>query len=109
MNEDTVFIPTNYTDAGKLMGMFPIRNVIECAILCIPILLLCIFLSPFNLTGTIILCTVIVIPVGGFALIGLHDYSLFTFLYIYNRYKRKKRILTYRGLKWLRISKEKRN
>ena len=38
--EPTVFIPTNYTDAGKLLGMFEIRNVIECFVLCIPLTLL---------------------------------------------------------------------
>jgi len=86
--EPTIFIPTNYTDAGKLLGMFEIRNVVECACLCIPISLLCILLSPFGLTGTIILIMVLDISVGGFALIGIQDYSLLTFLRIYKRYKR---------------------
>ena len=53
--EPTVFIPTNFTDAGKLFGMFEIRNVVECFILCVPIALLAILLSPFGLTGTIVL------------------------------------------------------
>ena len=51
--EPSIFIPTNYTDAGKLFGMFEIRNVIECVILCIPLVLLTILLSPFGITGTI--------------------------------------------------------
>ena len=101
--EPTVFIPTNYTDAGKLLGMFEIRNVIEAAILCIPLVLLAIMLSPFGLTGTIILITVTVVIVGGFALIGVHDYSLFTFFRIYSRYRKNKRLITYRGTKWLKI------
>lgn len=99
--EPTVFIPTNYTDAGKLLGMFEIRNVIECLILCIPLTLLSIFLSPFGLTGTIILVAVLDISIGGFAMIGVQDYSLFTFLRIYNRYKKNKRIITYRGTQWV--------
>ncbi len=100
--EPTIFIPTNYTDAGKLLGMFEIRNVVECAVLCIPLTLLCILLSPFGLTGTIILILVLDITVGGFALIGIQDYSLLTFLRIYKRYKDKKRIITYRGTQWVK-------
>ena len=100
--EPTVFIPTNYTDAGKLLGLFEIRNVIECLILCVPLALLTIWLSPFGLTGTIILVTVPVIAVGGFALIGVQDLSLFTFLRIYTRYRKNKRILTYRGTQWIK-------
>lgn len=101
--EPTVFIPTNYTDAGKLLGMFEIRNVIEAAILCIPLVLLAIMLTPFGLTGTIILITVTVVIVGGFALIGVQDYSLFTFFRIYSRYRKNKRLITYRGTKWIKI------
>ena len=100
--EPSIFIPTNYTDAGKLLGMFEIRNVVECAILCIPLTLLCILLSPFGLTGTIILISVLDITVGGFALIGIQDYSLLTFLRIYKRYKDNKRIITYRGTQWVK-------
>lgn len=99
--EVTVYIPTNFIDAGKLLGMFEIRNVIECFILCIPIALLAILLSPFGLTGTIILVTVLVVSIGGFAMIGVQDYSLFTFLRIYNQYKKNKRIITYRGTQWV--------
>ena len=100
--EPTVFIPTNFTDAGKLLGMFEIRNVVECFILCVPIALLAILLSPFGLTGTIILVTVLVISIGGFAMIGVQDYSLFNFLRIYNRFKKNKRIITYRGTQWVK-------
>lgn len=100
--EPTVFIPTNYTDAGKLLGLFEIRNVIECLILCVSLALLTVWLSPFGLTGTIILVTVPVIAVGGFALIGVQDLSLFTFLRIYTRYRKNKRILTYRGTQWIK-------
>ena len=102
MNEQTVFIPTNFTDAGRLLGMFEIRNVIECAVLCIPALLLLMSISPFGLTGTIILCSAVLIPLGGFSLGGIQDYSLFTFIRLHRRFKKNKRILTYRGSKWLK-------
>lgn len=100
--EPTIIIPTNYTEAGKLLGMFEIRNVVECASLCIPITLLCMLLSPFDLTRTIIITMVLDITAGGFALIGIPDHSLFTFLRIYQRYKVNQRILTYRGTKWVK-------
>ena len=100
--EPTIFIPTNYTDAGKLLGMFEIRNVVESACLCIPLTLLGILLSPFGLTGTIIIILVLDISVGGFALIGIQDYSLLTFLRIYKHYKDNKRIITYRGTQWVK-------
>lgn len=102
MNEDIVFIPTNFTDAGKILGLFAVRNVIECAALCIPVLLSAVILSPFGLTGTIILCAALIVPAGGFTLIGIRDYSLFTFLRIHHRYRKNKRILVYRGSQWLK-------
>lgn len=100
MNDQTVFIPTNFTDAGRLLGMFEIRNVIECAVLGIPTLLLLMAVSPFGLMGTIILCSAVLIPIGGFALGGIQDYSLMTFIRLHRRFKKNKRILTYRGTKW---------
>ncbi len=98
--ENEYVIPTNFTDAGKLFGMFEIRNVIEALILCIPITLLCLALSPFGLTGTIILVMIPVVVAGGFAIVGIQDYSLFTFIRIVRTFKKNKRILSYRGNKW---------
>lgn len=101
-----IYIPNNFTDAGKLLGMFETRNVVECVILCFPVLLLAFLLSPFGLTATIIICVVLVIPLGGFALMGVHDYSLFTFARLYRRWRKNRRILIYRGSKW--VSKKRR-
>ena len=56
--------------------------------------------SPFGLMGTIILCSAVLIPIGGFALGGIQDYSLMTFIRLHRRFKKNKRILTYRGTKW---------
>lgn len=99
---DIVYIPNNYTDAGKLFGMFPIRNVVECAALCLPLTALVFLLSPFSLTPTLILCLVLVIPIGGFALIGVRDDSLLTFIRLYLRWRKNRRILIYRGSQWIR-------
>ena len=78
--ETTVHIPTNYTDAGKLFGMFEIRNAIECLVICIPLLWIIFSLTPFGITATLIIAFVVVIPLGGFALMGKADHSLFTFI-----------------------------
>ena len=41
MSYETYHIPVNFTDAGKLFGVFEIRNAVETVLLCIPILFLC--------------------------------------------------------------------
>ena len=78
-----VTIPNNYTDAGKIFGFFEIRNVVETAAAGIPLIILIMAVSPFGLTWTIIGGAVVVVPACGFALIGVHDYSLITFLRLY--------------------------
>ena len=55
MNYEVYHIPTNFTDAGRIMGLFELRNLIEAAILTIPVLYLCIAFLPFKLTTKIIL------------------------------------------------------
>lgn len=45
MNE-TYYIPTNFTDAGRVMGLFEIRNMVEAVLLTLPILYLCVVLLP---------------------------------------------------------------
>ncbi len=39
MNEN-YHLPANYTDAGKLLGMFEIRNAVEAVVLAVPRVLL---------------------------------------------------------------------
>ena len=90
-------IPANYTDAGKLFGMFAIRNAVEAAILAGP----CIFCSlrflPFSITTKIIAALVAGIPLGGFALIGVRDDCLSRFLVTWWRWRRGRGFITYRG------------
>lgn len=95
--DTTVRIPNNYTDAGRLFGMFEIRNSIECVVICVPIVWLVFGLSPFGLTATMIIASVLTIPIGGFALMGVADHSLFTFIRLYRKWKNKREILLYRG------------
>ena len=57
MSYETYHIPVNFTDAGKLFGVFEIRNAVETVLLCIPILFLCLALLPLTLMPKIIGCT----------------------------------------------------
>ncbi len=89
-------IPTNYTDAGKILGMFEIRNVVETAAIGVPLIILILAASPFGLTWTVIGGAVIVVPVCGFGLLGVRDYSLLTFLRLYYAWRKGRRIIGYR-------------
>jgi hypothetical protein len=101
-------IPNNYTDAGKILGMFEIRNVIEAGIFGVPAILLTLFYSPFGLTVTLICGAVIIVPVCGFALMGIHDYSLLTFLRVWISWRKGRRILLYRENRRLKCPKTRR-
>jgi len=96
MNEDIYHIPANYTDAGRLLGLFEIRNAIEAVILGIPMLLLGLAL-PFSLTAKIIVTLALFVPAAGFALIGLGDDCLSRYIQAWWRWRKKKRIITFRG------------
>jgi len=94
---ETYYIPANYTDAGKIMGIFEIRNLIEAVILGVPILFACIAFLPFELTARVVITLTIFVPAVGFALIGINDDCLSRFLKMWWRWQKKKRIITYRG------------
>jgi len=91
------FIPTNFEDSGKLMGIFNMRNVIEAGILSLPFVFLTFKLIPVSLTWKIILSAVFAIPIGGFALIGINDDPLTVFVRNWWRWLRNRKIIEYRG------------
>lgn len=91
------FIPTNFEDSGKLMGIFNMRNVIEAGILSLPFVFLTFKLIPVSLTWKIILSAIFAIPIGGFALIGINDDPLTVFVKNWWRWLRNRKILEYRG------------
>ena len=97
MNYETYYIPANFTDAGRVFGLFEIRNVIEGLLLGAPILALCLKFLPFGLTAKIITTLVIVIPVAGFAITGINGDSLSRWLKAWLAWRKRRRILTYRG------------
>lgn len=104
---DTIYIPSNYTDAGKLLGAFALRQVAECAAICLPLAAMVFLLCPLGLTGKIIVCAVLVVPAGGFALLGVQDNSLLTFARLYSRWRKNRRILIYRGTQWIHANQKK--
>ena len=97
MNYEVYHIPTNFTDAGRIMGLFELRNLIEAAILTIPVLYLCIAFLPFMLTTNIIVTLMVIVPLGGFGLIGINDDSMTRWLGCWWRWRRRRRIILFRG------------
>lgn len=95
-------IPANYTDAGKLFGIFEVRNGIEAVILAAPLFFLCFTRLPFSLTTNIIITMIVVIPTGGFALIGINDDCLTRFTRMWWNWRMKRGVLTFRGTERLK-------
>ena len=91
------YIPANFEDSGKLLGIFAIRNVIEAAIASLPITYLIFAFVPLSLTWKIILAATFIIPIGGFALIGINDDPLSVFARSVWRWLRNREIIEYRG------------
>ncbi|MDL2289109.1 hypothetical protein LJC32_07050 [Oscillospiraceae bacterium OttesenSCG-928-F05] len=90
-------IPANFTDAGKLFGLFAVRNTLEALIISLPLLLILLVSLPFSITVNIVITLVVVIPAGGFALIGIGDDCLTRFVRIWWQYRKHRKIITYRG------------
>lgn len=97
MEREVYYIPTNFTDAGRVFGLFEIRNLVEAVVLVLPVLYLCVALLPLSLTPKIIVSMSVVVPVGGFALIGISDDSLTRWLVCWWRWRRGRRMISYRG------------
>lgn len=97
MENETFYIPANYTDAGRLFGLFEIRNAIEAVLLGLPVLALCMAYLPFGISSKITVTLFILVPVVGFALIGLKDDSLGRYLRTWWVWRRRRRVMTFRG------------
>jgi hypothetical protein len=66
-------------------------------VLCVPLLAFLLFSLPFAITTNIILAAIIVVPLGGFSLMGIHDYSLLNFIRVYRKWRNERKILTFDG------------
>ena len=90
-------IPANFTDAGRLFGLFEVRNGVEAVAVSVPLLMLCFAWLPFSLMTNLIITMILVIPAGGFALIGINDDCLTRFLRTWLVWRRRRGILLHRG------------
>ena len=97
MSNETYYIPTNFTDAARVLGLFELRNLIEAVVLTLPILYLCLAFVPLSMTPKIIVTLTVLVPVGGFGLIGINDDSLTRWLGSWWRWRKGRRLITYRG------------
>ena len=97
MNSEVYVIPTNFTDAGRILGLFERRNLIEVVILTVPIIYVCLAMLPFDLTARIAVMLALVVPVGGFGLIGVGGDCLSRWLKSWWLWRRRRRVLYYRG------------
>lgn len=97
MESETYYIPANYTDAGKLFGLFEIRNAIEAVLVGLPVLAFCVTCLPLAITAKIVVSLFLLVPTVGFALIGLKDDSLTRYLHTWWTWRNKRRVMTFRG------------
>ena len=97
MSYETYYIPTNYTDAGRALGLFEIRNLIEAAVVTVPTIFLCLKYLPMSLTARIMAAVTISVPLGGFALIGIAGDSLSRWLICWLRWYKSRRYIRFRG------------
>ncbi|QNL44078.1 hypothetical protein H8790_11615 [Oscillibacter hominis] len=97
MNYETYYIPANFTDAGRVLGLFAPRNLVETLIVTLPALYLCIMFLPLALTPKIIVTLAIIVPLGGFALVGISDDSLSRWLSAWWHWRRSRRLILFRG------------
>lgn len=97
MNYDTYHIPTNFTDAGRILGLFELRNIIEAVLMVIPALYICIAWLPLGLTAKVIVTMIIVVPTGGFGLMGINDDSFSRWFSCWWRWCRHRRVMFFRG------------
>lgn len=96
------YIPANFTDAGKLFGLFEIRNGIEALVLAVPMFFLLFSRLPFSITTNLIITMVVVIPIGGFALIGINDDCLTRFIRIWFHWRERRCIILFKGAEKLK-------
>ena len=48
MNHEVYYLPVNFTDAGRVFGLFEIRNLVEAVLLTLPLLYFCMVLLPLS-------------------------------------------------------------
>lgn len=90
-------IPANFTDAGRVMGLFELRNLVEAVFLTVPVAYLFMAFLPVELTTRLMVSLIVVVPLGGFGLIGVSDDSMTRWLWAWWRWHRGRRTISFRG------------
>lgn len=95
---DTYIIPPNFIDTGTFFGgLFKARNVIEAGILAFAIGMPVLLFLPLGLTARIVILCLTALPAALVALIGISGESLSSFLFIFLKYLKNRRVLGAEG------------
>ena len=93
-DHDTYIIPPNFVETGTFFGgMFKARNVIEAGVLAFAIGLPVFLFLPLGLTARIIVLCLTALPLALLALIGISGESLSSFLVIFLKFLKNRRIV----------------
>ena len=96
---DIYIIPPNYIESGTLLGgMIKVRNAVEAGILACVIGIPVFVCIPFGLTAKIVTLCLTALPAALVALIGIDGESLSSFLLIWIRYRRNRRVIGTTGV-----------
>ena len=97
MSYESYVIPTNFTDAGRVFGIFETRNLIEAVLFTLPLVYFSLVLLPFGLTAKIIVTLSLAVPISGFGLIGIGGDCLTRWLKCWWIWRKHRRLMFYRG------------
>ncbi len=92
--EETYIIPHNYTDNGKILGMFEKQSVVTAALWCIPMSFI-VFKLPLSTDYKIFVFMFLVIPPTIFALVGIGSETLVDFVKFILRFMKRSKVYTY--------------
>lgn len=91
---DFYIIPPNFVETGTILGgMFKARNAIEAGILAVALGIPVFVILPLGLTGRIIVLCLTALPLALVALIGISGESLSSFLFIFLKFIRNRRVV----------------
>ena len=97
MNYEGYHIPVKFTEAGKLSGLFEVHKTVGSLLLKIPVLFFCHRFLTLGITTRIVVTLTLVVPLGGFSLLGIQDDSLTRWLGGWIKWRRQRRRMLYRG------------
>lgn len=91
---DSYVIPPNFVETGTIFGgMFKARNAIEAGVLAVVVGIPVFVFLPLGLTARIIVLCLTALPLALVALIGISGESLSSFLFIFLKYMRNRRVV----------------